>query len=72
MHELELLLARISFELGVKEEGGGNQNNRKLDVEKYIRKFFGELMLFRTNDNIEGPLPNLNRKLIKNLEKFTK
>lgn len=29
-------------------------------------------MLFRANENIEGPLPNLNRKLIKNLEKFTK
>ncbi|CAD8089476.1 unnamed protein product [Paramecium primaurelia] len=72
IHELQLLLARISFELGLKEEGGGNQNNRKLDVEKYLRKFFGELMLFRKNENIDGPLPNLNRKLIKNLEKFTK
>lgn len=40
-------------------------------MEKYIKKFFGELMLLRTNDNIQGPLPNLNRKLIKNLEKFT-
>lgn len=29
-------------------------------------------MLFRKNENIEGPLPNLNRKIIKNLEKFTK
>lgn len=28
-------------------------------------------MLLRTNDNIQGPLPNLNRRLIKNLDKFT-
>lgn len=27
-------------------------------------------MLFRPNSNIQDPLPNLNRKIIKNLEKF--
>jgi len=34
-------------------------------------KFLGELMLLRTNPKIESALPNLNRKLIKNIDKFS-
>lgn len=40
-------------------------------MERYLKKFLGELMLFRTNAKIQTPLPNLNRKLIKNIDKFT-
>lgn len=68
LHELQMVLSRIAYDIGAREEGVGH--NKRFDVEKHLKRFFSELMFLRTNDQIDAPLPNLNRKLIKNLEKY--
>ena len=41
-------------------------------MDKVILKFFAENLFFRTNEEVtKVKLPGLNRKVLKNLDKFT-
>ena len=66
-HEFQLLIARIAFELCGKED----LKDIRKDPDR-ISKFFGPILLFRQNEAVGvSPLPNVNGKMVNNLDKFT-
>lgn len=66
-HEFQLLLARVAFEICGKED----LKDARKDASR-ILKFFGPVLFFRLNEEVgQVDLPNVNRKMILNLNKFT-